>query len=266
MRERLAIVSAERIRAELSKLLVGERVEDALWMLVDTGLADLFLPELSALRLEQDPVHRHKDVLAHTIAVVGKTQPDLLVRMAALLHDIGKPKTRAIGPEGVSFHHHEVVGARMADERLRELRYPADFIKDVRQLVFLHLRVHTYGRGWTDRAVRRYVRDAGPLYNELNELVRCDCTTRNRQRAAALSARMDQLEERVDELKEREELDALRPALDGHEVMARLGIPPGRLVGAALDYLMEVRLDEGEISKEDAVERLEVWAAGEGLR
>ena len=265
MRERLSIISAERIRDELSKLLVGEGVETALWMLVDTGLADIFLPELPALRLEQDPVHRHKDVLAHTIAVVGKTRAGLRVRLAALLHDIGKPKTRAIGPDGVSFHHHEVVGARMAEERLRELRYPADLVADVRELVLLHLRFHTYVLGWTDRAVRRYVRDAGPLLDDLNHLVRCDCTTRNERRARALEARMEELEQRVARLAEKEELAAIRPSLDGHEVMSILGIPPGPLVGEALDFLLEVRLDEGPLPKEEAAARLEAWAADRGI-
>jgi poly(A) polymerase len=252
-------VSPERIRDELDKLLVGDGVERALWMVVDTGLADIFLPELPALRLEQDPVHRHKDVLAHTIAVVGKTRPERLVRLAGLLHDIGKPKTRSIGPDGVSFHHHEVVGARMAEERMRELRYPGDLIKDVRQLVYLHLRIHTYAMGWTDRAVRRYVRDAGPLVDELNHLVRCDCTTRNRRRADELEARVDELEERMTELAEREELASLRPALDGHEVMEHLGLRPGPEVGDALEFLMEIRLDEGEISKDEAKQRLVEW-------
>ena len=264
MRERLEIVSAERVGEELSRMVVGAAVEPALWMLVDTGLADMFLPELPALRLEQDPVHRHKDVLAHTIAVVGRTRADLRLRLAALLHDIGKPKTRSIGPDGVSFHHHEVVGARMAEERLRELRFAGDVVHDVRQLVFLHLRIHTYAMGWTDRAVRRYVRDAGPLLELLNELVRADCTTRNPKRAAELQSRVDELEQRIAELAEQEELAAIRPSLDGHQVMKILGLRPGPLVGEALDFLLELRLDEGPLPEDEAEARLRAWAGGRG--
>ena len=189
LRGRLEIVSPERIRAELDKLLVVESPEAGLWFLVNTGLAEEFLPELPALALQQDPIHRHKDVLAHTIAVVEKTQPDKILRLAALLHDIGKPKTRSIGRGGVSFHHHEVVGARMAEERMRALRYPEQEIADVRRLVELHLRFHGYGDDvWTDSAVRRYATDAGPLLAKLNELTRCDCTTRNARRAAELAS------------------------------------------------------------------------------
>ena len=179
MHDRLSIVSAERIRDELDKLLVVARPSPGLWFLVETGLAAVFLPELPGLALEQDPIHRHKDVLAHTLAVVDKTGRDRLLRLAALLHDIGKPRTRAFGPDGVTFHHHEVVGARMAQKRLVALRYPHDDVEVVTRLVELHLRFHTYRLGWTDRAVRRYVRDAGPLFEQLNELTRSDCTTRN---------------------------------------------------------------------------------------
>jgi poly(A) polymerase len=258
---RLEIVSAERIRDELSKLLLVPDPSSGLWFLARTGLSDEFLPELNAMQLEQDPVHQHKDVLAHTIAVVGNTRPELRVRLAALLHDVGKPKTRSIGPTGVSFHHHEVVGARMARERMTALRYPQDLIDDVVRLVELHLRIHTYAMGWTDRAVRRYARDAGPLLDELNHLVRCDCTTRNRKKAATLGRRMDELEERIRVLREQEELDAIRPPLDGRAVMGILGIGPGRDVGRALDYLLEVRLDEGPMSEAEAETRLREWAA-----
>jgi poly(A) polymerase len=259
---RLEIVSAERIRDELSKLLVVDDPTAGLWFLVDTGIADVILPELPAMRVEQDPVHRHKDVLAHTIAVVAKTQPRLVVRMAALLHDIGKPKTRSIGPQGVSFHHHEVVGARMARDRLRALRYPNDLVDDVSQLVYLHLRFHGYGDDvWTDSAVRRYVRDAGDLLEDLNELTRCDCTTRNERKARMLARRMDALEARIAELKEQEELAAIRPDLDGDQVMAHLGIPPGRAVGEALKMLLELRLDEGPLGEEEAYRRLDAWWA-----
>jgi poly(A) polymerase len=262
MRDRLEIVSVERIRDELSKLLVVDDPSEGLWFLVDTGLCDGFLPELSAMRVEQDPIHRHKDVLAHTIAVVAKTRPGLRVRLAALLHDVGKPKTRSIGPKGVSFHHHEVVGARMARERMRALRYPNELIDDVARLVFLHLRFHGYSDDvWSDSAVRRYARDAGPLLDDLNELTRCDCTTRNERRARMLAARMDALEDRIDELREREELAAIRPDLDGNQVMSLLGIGPGRVVGEALDMLLEARLDEGPLGEEEAERRLRAWWA-----
>jgi poly(A) polymerase len=259
-RERLAIISAERIRDELSKLLLAEDPSDGLWLMARTRLSDQFLPELNAMELEQDPIHRHKDVLAHTIAVVHNTRPELLVRMAALLHDIAKPKTRSFGPNGVMFHHHEVVGARMARQRLRDLRYPNDFVEEVAQLVFLHLRFHTYRMGWTDRAVRRYVRDAGPLLEPLNHLVRCDCTTRNANKARALGRRMDELEERIAELREREELDAIRPPLDGHQVMAFLDVGPSKVVGEALAFLLDLRLDEGPMTEDAAYARLEAWA------
>jgi poly(A) polymerase len=262
MRERLAIVSAERIRDELNKLLVVDDPSPGLWFLADTELSDEFLPELRALRLEQDPIHRHKDVLAHTIAVVAKTSPRLVVRLAALLHDVGKPKTRSIGPRGVSFHHHEVVGARMARDRLRALRYPNDVVDDVQRLVFLHLRFHGYRDDvWSDAAVRRYARDAGPLLDELNELTRSDCTTRNERKAQMLAARMDALEARIAELREREELGAIRPDIDGNRVMELLGVGPGPVVGEALGMLLEARLDEGPLGEEQAERRLLAWWA-----
>ena len=228
LRERLSIVSAERIRDELDRLIVLPDPEAGLWFIVRNGLADEFLPEIPALALEQDAIHRHKDVLAHTIAVVGKTRSDKILRLAALLHDIGKPRTRTIGPEGVSFHHHDVLGARLARRRLEALRYPTNEIDDISRLVELHLRFHTYKMGWTDSALRRYARDAGPLLGRLNELTRADCTTRNVDRAQELAERVDELERRLGELAEREALDAIRPELDGDAVMARLGIPPGR--------------------------------------
>jgi poly(A) polymerase len=265
MRERLQIISAERIRDELSKLLLAEDPSAGLWLIARTGLANEFLPELSAMELEQDPIHRHKDVLAHTIAVVAKTAPRLRLRLAALLHDVGKPGTRGYGPQGVTFHYHDVVGARMARQRLLALRYPNDMVEDVAKLVELHLRFHTYRMGWTDSAVRRYVRDAGPLLDDLNELTRSDCTTRNAKKAAALARRMDQLEERIAELRDQEELAKIRPALDGDAIMAILGVPPGRLVGEAKAFLMEIRLDEGPIPEADARERLLAWARGRGL-
>ncbi len=261
MSERLSVVSAERIRDELDKLLVVDDPSAGLWFLVDTGLADEFLPELNGLRLEQDPIHRHKDVLAHTIAVVRKTSNRRLLRLAALLHDIGKPATRAYGPNGVSFHHHEVVGARMAKARMKALRYGNDDIAKVRKLVFLHLRFHTYGMGWTDSAVRRFVRDAGDELDDLIELTRCDVTTRNQRKAERLSRRMDELVARIGALEAAEELAAIRPDLDGDQIMAHLGIGPGRDVGEALKMLLEVRLDEGPIGKDAAYARLDEWWA-----
>ena len=259
MADRLDIVSAERIRDEFDKLVVVDDPSAGLWFLVDTGLIDRFLPEFSRMRLEQDPIHRHKDVLTHTIAVVAKTRPERLVRLAALYHDVGKPRTRAIGDGGVSFHHHEVVGARMTRDRMRALKYSSDDVEAVSRLVFLHLRFHTYKMGWTDAAVRRFVRDAGDLLPELIELTRCDCTTRNERKARALARRMDELEARIAELQASEELAAIRPDLDGNQVMARLGLSPGRDVGAALEFLLELRLEEGPLGEEEAGRRLDEW-------
>jgi poly(A) polymerase len=262
LRGRLEIVSDERIRTELDKLMVVERPGEGLWFLVRTGLAEEFLPELPALGLEQDPIHRHKDVLAHTIAVVEKTSPERILRLAALFHDVGKPKTRSFGPRGaVSFHHHEVVGARMTRDRMRALRYSTEDTEAVTRLVELHLRFHTYQMGWTDAAVRRYVRDAGPLLGQLNELTRSDCTTRNAAKARSLALRMDELERRIVELSERESLAALRPDLDGRAVMDRLGVGPGPVVGQALAFLLELRLDEGPLGAEEAGRRLDAWWA-----
>ncbi len=259
--ERLQIVSAERIRDELDKLLVVTDPSAGLWFVVDTGLADLFLPELAAMRLEQDPIHHHKDVLAHTLAVVAKTRPDRIVRLAALLHDVGKPKTRSFGDGGVTFHHHEVVGARMARDRMQALKYANDDVEAVRLLVYLHLRFHTYGMGWTDAAVRRFVRDAGEQLENLIELTRCDVTTRNKRKADRLAARMDELERRIAVLGAEEELKAMRPDLDGRQVMDHLGLGPGRHVGEALAHLLEVRLDEGPLGEEEAFRRLDKWWA-----
>ena len=264
-RHRLEIVSAERIRDELSKLLLVDDPSAGLWFVARTGLADEFLPELNAMELEQDPIHHHKDVLAHTIAVVQKTAPDLELRLGALLHDIGKPKTRSFERRRATFHHHEVVGARMARERLVALRFPTDVVEHVTQLVYLHLRIHTYAMGWTDSAVRRYVRDAGALLEKLNELQRCDCTTRNERKARALDRRMDELEARIETLAAEEELKAIRPPLDGRQVMEFLGVPPGPVVGEALDFLLEARLDEGPIDDADAYARLAAWAAERGI-
>lgn len=261
MCERLSIVSAERIRDEFDKLMVVEDPTPGLWFLADTGLMDQFLPEFSRMRLEQDPIHRHKDVLTHTIAVIGKTSTNRLVRLSALYHDVGKPKTRAIGDAGVSFHHHEVVGARMTRERMKALKYSSDDVEAVSRLVFLHLRFHTYKMGWTDSAVRRFVRDAGDLLPELIELTRCDCTTRNERKAQELAKRMDELEARIDDLLAREELASMRPDLDGNAVMTYLGLTPGRDVGDALDFLLELRLEEGPLGEDEAKLRLDAWWA-----
>ena len=264
MGDRLAIVSAERIRDELDKLMVVEDPSDGLWFLVDTGLAEEFLPELPAMRLEQDPIHHHKDVLAHTIAVVANNTPaDRLVRLAALFHDIGKPKTRSFGANGVMFHHHEVVGARMTKDRMTALRYSNEDVEIVTQLVRLHLRFHGYGTGtgWTDSAVRRFVRDAGDQLDRLIELTRCDCTTRNQRKAEMLARRMDDLEARIAELEAAEELKAIRPDLDGRQVMEHLGLEPGREVGEALAFLLDLRLDEGPLDEDEAYRRLDAWWA-----
>ena len=261
MHGRLSIVSAERIRDELDKMVMVDVPSRALWFVVRNGLADEFLPELPAMALEQDPIHRHKDVLAHTLAVVDKTSKNRLLRLAALFHDIGKPRTRAITDGGVSFHHHEVVGARMTRTRMEALRYPGSDVDTVVRLVELHLRFHTYRLGWTDKAVRRYVRDAGPLLDTLNELTRCDCTTRNAAKARALARRMDELEARIAELRAQEELDAMRPDLDGNQIMEILDLKPGRAVGEARDFLMDLRIDEGPLGEEGAAKRLRAWWA-----
>lgn len=264
MKDRLGIVSPERIQEEFSKLLVGARVELGLKLIVETGLAEQFLPELPALRLEQDPVHRHKDVLQHTFAVVARCPPDLVLRLAALLHDIGKPNTREITEDGVQFHHHEVVGARMAEQRLRALRYPERIVQDVRALVEMHLRFHSYS-SWTDGGLRRYVRDAGPLLDRLNLLTRADCTTANSARAREFTRLQDELEERIARLAEEENIAAIRPPLDGNQIMQRLSIAPGPLVGEAREYLLELRMDRGPIDEEEAYRLLEEWARQKGL-
>ena len=269
MHHRLSIVSAERIRDELDKLIVVDRPGPGLWFVIDTGLAEEFLPELPAMRLEQDPIHRHKDVLSHTIAVVENVRPDAtadldfrITRLAALFHDIGKPKTRGIRRgKGVTFHHHEVVGARMTRDRMQALRYSNADVEAVTALVELHLRFHTYKMGWTDAAVRRYVRDAGDLLAELNVLTRCDCTTRNENKAAMLAGRMDELEARIVQLAAAEELKAIRPELDGNQVMSRLGLAPGPDVGQAVAFLLELRLEEGVLGEEEAGRRLDAWWA-----
>lgn len=272
MATRLEIVSAERIRDELSKLLLGAHPRLGLAVLVETGLAAYVLPELPGLQLEIDEHHRHKDVYEHSLTVMEQaidlesshapaSGPDLVLRLAALLHDIGKPKTRRFEKDGgVSFHHHEVVGARMVRKRLTELRYPNDIVDEVSMLTELHLRFHGYGTGeWTDSAVRRYVRDAGDQLVRLHKLTRADSTTRNRKRAAALQAAYDGLEQRIAILAEQEELAAIRPDLDGNRIMQILDIGPGRDVGAAYDYLLELRLDRGPLGEEEAERELRAW-------
>jgi poly(A) polymerase len=259
MAEKLTIVSEERIRGELDLLMMTEQPSIGLDFIVRTGLAQYFLPELPMLRLEQDPIHHHKDVLKHTWAVVDRTSPRLTLRLAALFHDIGKPATRAITDEGVTFRFHEVVGAKMTRKRMTALKYSKNMIDDVSMLVELHLRFHTYKLGWSDAAVRRYVNDAGPLLDDLNELTRCDCTTRNWRKAVELSGRMDELEVRINELREQEDLHNQRPALDGVEVMGLLGLQPGPAVGRAMKFLMEIRREEGEITKTEATHRLREW-------
>jgi poly(A) polymerase len=272
MADRIEIVSAERVRDELNKLILARHPRKGLKLLVDTGLAGHVLPELPALRLESDEHHRHKDVYEHTLTVLEQAialedhGPDLVLRLAALLHDIGKPRTRRFEPDGrVSFHHHEVVGAKMTKSRMTKLKYPGDMVKDVARLVELHLRFHGYGTGeWTDSAVRRYVRDAGPLLDRLHKLTRSDCTTRNKKKATALARTYDSLEQRIAQLKEQEELDAIRPDLDGNQIMEILDIPPGPLVGKGYKHLLELRLECGPMSHDDAVAALKAWWAEQG--
>jgi poly(A) polymerase len=272
-------VSAERIAGELTKLITSPLPGGpaaGIALLTETGVADQVLPEVPALRLEADEHFRHKDVYHHSLTVLTQAidlepryglEGDLVLRLAALLHDIGKPRTRSRLPDGrVAFHHHEVVGAKMARKRLSQLRYSKEVVSDVSQLVELHLRFHGYGEGgWTDSAVRRYVTDAGPLLTRLHALTRADCTTRNRAKAQRLAAAYDGLEARIAELAAREELNQIRPDLDGNEIMAILGIPPGPLVGRAWAYLKELRLERGPLDHETAVAELLAWAAGQGL-
>ena len=272
MSERIKIVSAERVRDEFSKLIMGAQPTLGLEILEGTKLAEHVIPELPALQLEIDEHHKHKDVYEHSLIVLQQAidletshepncEPDLVLRLAALLHDIGKPKTRRFeSGGGVSFHHHEVVGAKIARKRLTAMRYPGDVIDSVCKLTELHLRFHGYGQGqWTDSAVRRYVRDAGEELNRLHKLTRADCTTRNPRRAAILSATYDDLEERIATLAQQEELNSIRPDLDGNDIMEILNVPSGPMIGKAYNHLLNVRLDEGPLTREQAIERLTVW-------
>mgnify|MGYP001369238759 CR=1 FL=1 len=271
MADRLSIISAERIRDEFIKTVMSDNPRLGITILVDTGLCEKFLPEIPKLRLEIDEHHHHKDVYEHTLTVVEQSialeerlgGPNLVARLAALMHDVGKPKTRALIPGGgVSFHHHEVVGSRMTKERLKKLRFDHDVVEDVSQLVFLHLRFHGYGDGaWTDSAVRRYVRDAGELLTHLHVLTRADCTTRNKKKAENLATHYNGLEERITQLMEQEELLKIRPDLDGHAIMKLLGIPAGPKIGKAYDYLLELRLEHGPLGEERAEAELRKWWA-----
>jgi poly(A) polymerase len=275
MAGRLEKVSAERIRDELVKLVCAPRPRPGLQLLVDSGLAAVpsVLPELVAIAETVDEHRRHKDVWAHTLIVLEQAighetdGPDLTLRLAALLHDIGKPATKEFGRDGsVSFHHHEVVGARLAARRLKALKFPAQVVSDVSRLVELHLRFHGYGRGeWTDAAVRRYVRDAGPLLPRLHALTRSDCTTRNQRKAQSLAAAYDSLVERIDQLGRAEDLAALRPDLDGNAIMTLLGIGPGPAVGRAYQHLLALRIDRGPLPHDEAADELRRWAVDNGV-
>jgi poly(A) polymerase len=266
-------ITAERIRDEFTKLLCGADPVTGLRLLVDTGLADRFLPELTGLKLEIDEHAQHKDVYEHTLTVVSNAVSyetdgcDFVLRMAALMHDVGKPATKAVGPDGrVSFHHHEVVGARLTKARMKALRYPKDIIAQVTKLVSLHLRFYGYGRGeWTDSAVRRYVTDAGDLLPRLHKLTRSDCTTRNRRKAAQLAADYDALEARIARIAAEEDLARVRPDLDGNAIMELLGVPPGPIVGRAWKHLKELRLERGPLSREEAEAELFRWAREQGV-
>jgi poly(A) polymerase len=270
MADRIEIVSAERVRDELIKLVCAAHPRRGIEALVETGLAQRVLPEVPKLRLEIDEHHRHKDVYEHTLTVLEQAigleddGPDFVLRFAALMHDVGKPKTRRNEPGGrVSFHHHEMVGMKMTEARMKALRFDKATTEAVAQLVKLHLRFHGYGTGeWTDSAVRRYVHDAGDLLPRLHKLTRADCTTRNKRKAAALAKSYDSLEERIAVLTAQEELAAIRPALDGNEIMAELGLPPGPLVGAAYKFLLELRMDRGPMDPDEARAALREWWAG----
>jgi poly(A) polymerase len=269
MAPQLGRITPERVAAELDKLLLGADPVAGVDLMVQTGLGAVVLPEVGEMRMAIDEHHQHKDVYWHSLTVLKQavdleepgSPPDLVLRWAALLHDIGKPDTRRHESDGgVSFHHHEVVGAKMVRKRMRALKYSKQMVDDVSQLVYLHLRFHGYGDGrWTDSAVRRYVTDAGPLLDRLHKLVRADCTTRNKRRAARLQANYDELEARIAELAAKEDLQRVRPDLDGNAIMEILGIPPGPLVGKAWNHLKELRLDRGPLDHDEAIAELHAW-------
>ncbi|HUQ61230.1 CCA tRNA nucleotidyltransferase [Lentzea sp.] len=275
MAGQLTRITPERVQVELSKLLCGAHPRRGIELMVETGLADVVLPELTAMKLEIDEHHQHKDVFDHSLVVLEQAidledadqSPDLVLRIAALLHDIGKPPTRKFEPGGgVSFHHHEVVGAKMVRKRLRALRFSKEITEDVAKLVYLHLRFHGYGNGeWTDSAVRRYVTDAGDLLTRLHKLVRADCTTRNKRKANLLRRTYDSLEERIARIAAEEDLARVRPDLDGNEIMKLLGLPPGPQVGAAWKFLKELRLDRGPLDRDEAEAALLGWAREQGI-
>ena len=271
MAPQLSRITVERVAVELDKMLLGADPVAGIELMVQTGLGDVVLPEVGGMQMAIDEHHQHKDVYQHSLTVLRQAialeEPgsrDLVLRWAALLHDIGKPATRRHEADGgVSFHHHEVVGAKLVRKRMRALKYSKQLVDDVSQLVYLHLRFHGYGEGkWTDSAVRRYVADAGPLLPRLHKLVRADCTTRNKRRAASLQANYDSLEERIVELAAKEDLARVRPDLDGNAIMERLGIPAGPQVGTAWNYLKELRLDRGPLSREEATAELLAWWHG----
>jgi poly(A) polymerase len=278
MTDRIEIVSAERVRDELVKLLLSDRPHEGVEALVDSGLADIVLPEIPALQLEIDEHHRHKDVFEHTLMVLDRAialetgpdgpvpAPDLTLRLAALLHDIGKPATRRFEPRGkVSFHHHDAVGAKMVRKRMKALHFDHSMIDDVSALVNMHLRFHGYvEEPWTDAAVRRYVKDSGPLYERLNRLTRADATTHNRRKALIFEQAMDELESRVKKLKEQEDLNAIRPDLNGNDIIEILGVEPGPMVGRAYRHMLDFRLDHGPTSRTEAQAELERWAREQG--
>ena len=273
MTDRIDIVSAERVRDELTKLLLSDRPRAGIEALVESGLAEVVFPEIPALQLEIDEHHRHKDVFEHTMIVIDKAValetdeegpvpgPDLTLRLAALVHDIGKPRTRRFEAGGkVSFHHHDAVGAKMTRKRLKALHFDNHLVEDVSELVNLHLRFHGYvDEPWTDAAVRRYVKDAGPLYERLNRLTRADATTQNRRKARIFASAMDEMEARVRALKEKEDFDAIRPDVDGNEIMALLGLEPGPMVGRAYRHMLDYRLDHGPVEHDEAVAELRRW-------
>lgn len=261
----LARVSSERIRDEFSKILTGRDPAKALRLLLNVSLSDEFVPELSELKITQDPEHHHKDVLEHTLTVVERTEPDLPLRLAALFHDIGKPETKDIIEGRVTFYNHDAVGAYITKKRLRALKYPKIVIEEVTRLIYLHMRVYTYRMGWTDKAVRKYIRDAGELRGKLNALIRADCTTRNPRKMRQALRVLDELEERIIRLEEEEETAKIRPPIDGHDVMEYLGVPPGPLIGEALHVLLEAKL-AGEIeTPEEAYALIDKWAKERGI-